>query len=135
MDDLDLKIIELLRENSRASMKSISEKVHLTAPAVKNRLNKLVADKVIKQFTIITGDDFLKKTKSFVTLFMKTTSHQQLKRFLRNNDKVLSAYQISGEGGYLINLVYNNQVELLDFLNKLSIYGTYQVSISIEKIK
>ena len=43
MDAIDRKIVALLRENARRSFKDIGKHVHLTAPAVKRRVDRLEA--------------------------------------------------------------------------------------------
>ena len=44
MDDVDRRIVALLRENARRSFKDIGSHVGLTAPAVKRRVDRLEAD-------------------------------------------------------------------------------------------
>ena len=41
LDEIDLKIIRLLRENGRMSLKELSSEVFLTPPAVAARIEKL----------------------------------------------------------------------------------------------
>ena len=52
MDSLDYGIIDLLRQNARAGYGDIGEVIGLSASAVKRRVDRLVADKVIRGFTI-----------------------------------------------------------------------------------
>ena len=52
MDSLDYGIIDLLRLNARAGYGDIGEKIGLSASAVKRRVDRLVADGVIRGFTI-----------------------------------------------------------------------------------
>ena len=47
MDSLDYGIIDLLRQNARAGYGDIGEVIGLSASAVKRRVDRLVADKVI----------------------------------------------------------------------------------------
>ncbi|WP_196593467.1 Lrp/AsnC family transcriptional regulator [Pectinatus sottacetonis] len=136
MDNLDLKIIYLLKENSRITIKNISKKINLTAPAVKSRMDKLIKNKLIESFTIKVSSTLEKrKFISFITLFMKTTSHEQLQHFLKNNIGVLEAYRISGNGCYLIKFIYKNDNDLITFLDQISLYGTHQINTSIAQIK
>ena len=41
MDAIDQKIVALLRENARRSYQDIGRHVHLSAPAVKRRVDRL----------------------------------------------------------------------------------------------
>ena len=48
MDDIDRQIVAQLRANARASFQSIGNRVSLSAPAVKRRVDRLEADGVIR---------------------------------------------------------------------------------------
>ena len=52
MDNLDFGILDLLRQNARAGYGDIGQRVGLSASAVKRRVDRLVADGVIRSFTI-----------------------------------------------------------------------------------
>jgi len=54
MDDTDVRILNLLRENSRTKNTEIARQVGLTERAVRARIEKLTRDGVIKKFTIVT---------------------------------------------------------------------------------
>ena len=47
MDDIDRKILKLLQENARVSLKTIAESTFLSSPAVSARIEKLEKDGVI----------------------------------------------------------------------------------------
>ncbi len=53
MDDVDRTIVALLRDNARRSFKDIGGHVHLSAPAVKRRVDRLEADGVIRGYTAV----------------------------------------------------------------------------------
>ena len=44
IDDIDRKILKLLQENARVSLKTIAEKTFLSSPAVLARIEKLERD-------------------------------------------------------------------------------------------
>ena len=49
-DGVDLKILELLQQNARMSLKEISARVYLTSPAVSARIDKLEQAGVIEGY-------------------------------------------------------------------------------------
>jgi Lrp/AsnC family transcriptional regulator of lysine biosynthesis len=55
MDDTDVKILNLLRENSRMKNTEIARHVSLTERAVRARIEKLTREGVIRKFTIETA--------------------------------------------------------------------------------
>lgn len=52
VDEIDNKIMALLEENSRMTYVEIANSVGLSEGAVRNRIQSLVTDNVIKRFTI-----------------------------------------------------------------------------------
>jgi len=55
MDETDLKILRILRENSRIKYVQIAKKVGLSEGAVRRRIRKLLDESIIKKFTIETA--------------------------------------------------------------------------------
>ncbi|WP_083615776.1 Lrp/AsnC family transcriptional regulator [Megasphaera cerevisiae] len=136
MDTIDQNILDMLRQNSRIPVNELAMQVHLTPPAVSARIKKLQADGTIRSFTIQLNDEIENKgTTAYITLFMKCSRHQELRRFIRENLLIQKAHQISGHGCYLLKLVYLEHQQLLTLLDALSRFGTHQLDISIDKIK
>jgi len=55
MDETDVKILNLLRDNSRMKNTEIARQVSLTERAIRARIEKLVREGIIKKFTIETS--------------------------------------------------------------------------------
>lgn len=55
MDEIDRKIVEILKRNGRATYISIGKKVGLSEGAVRKRIKTLVDSDVIRRFTIKIG--------------------------------------------------------------------------------
>jgi Lrp/AsnC family leucine-responsive transcriptional regulator len=53
LDATDLEIIELLRRDARRTLADIAERVSLSAPAVKRRVDRLESDGVITGYTVL----------------------------------------------------------------------------------
>jgi Lrp/AsnC family leucine-responsive transcriptional regulator len=52
LDETDLEIIELLREDARRTLADVAERVSLSAPAVKRRVDRLERERVITGYTV-----------------------------------------------------------------------------------
>jgi DNA-binding Lrp family transcriptional regulator len=52
LNELDYKIIELLRKNSRMTYQEMGKILGLSEGAIRRRVKKLIENKIIKQFTI-----------------------------------------------------------------------------------
>ena len=136
LDYTDWEIIKLLKANCKMQRKDIGEQVHLTGQAVSNRISRMEELGVIQGYSVLLDDTLLGKAlTAYITVFMKTTNHQALHVFLQNQEAVVEANRISGDGCYLLKIQVNSQAELNCFLDSVLKYGNYRVNISIGKIK
>jgi Lrp/AsnC family leucine-responsive transcriptional regulator len=137
IDELDLRILHCLLEDSSRPHKEIGQIVHLTGQAVGARIRKLQDAGVIEGFTVSWNPDKIGLTvHAFVTVFMKSgTAHQAFQSFAQRHEGVFEAHRISGEGCYWLRVRVAAPAELNDFLDQLLQYGNYKVNLSIGKIK
>jgi len=106
MDNLDHRIIDHLRRNARANYGDIGDSIGLSASAVKRRVDRLVADKVIRGFTVQIDPavDGL-ATEAYVEVFCRgTVSPADLKRILLNVPEVVEASTVSGSADAIMHL-------------------------------
>jgi Lrp/AsnC family transcriptional regulator, leucine-responsive regulatory protein len=59
LDATDLEIIELLRADARRTLADVAERVSLSAPAVKRRVDRLERDGVITGYTVLVDHALL----------------------------------------------------------------------------
>lgn len=136
LDLIDVKILDYLKNNSKMQLKEIGERVHFSGPAVASRIKRMESLGIIKRFTIDIDENKLEqKLNSFIILHMNSNNHKGLQKFVHAQNSVKEAHKISGHGCYLFNVSTHNQEELNKFLDDLSLYGTYQLNMSIQKIK
>jgi DNA-binding Lrp family transcriptional regulator len=106
MDDIDRRIVALLRENARRSFKDIGGHVHLTAPAVKRRVDRLEAEGVILGYTtIVDPGAFGWHAEAFVDLFCEgSMPGEAIKRAVEGEPGVVSAHTVAGEASALLHV-------------------------------
>ncbi|WP_243141330.1 Lrp/AsnC ligand binding domain-containing protein [Clostridium diolis] len=66
---------------------------------------------------------------------MKTTQHDKLTKFIKENTIITEAHRISGDGCYLLKVICSNMDEINLLLDKIMEYGTYRLSLSTSTIK
>jgi DNA-binding Lrp family transcriptional regulator len=106
MDDIDRRIVALLRENARRSFKDIGDDVHLTAPAVKRRVDRLERDGVILGYTtIVNPPAFGWHTEAFVDLYCDgRMPGESIRRAIEREPGVVSAHTVAGEASAMLHL-------------------------------
>jgi DNA-binding Lrp family transcriptional regulator len=98
VDNIDHRIIDLLRLNARSGYGDIGNSVGLSASAVKRRVDRLVADGVIRAFTVQVDPDIEgQSTEAYVEIFCRgTVAPAELKRILSGVPEVIYAGTVTG---------------------------------------
>ena len=106
LDETDQRIIAALTADARASFADIGQAVSLSAPAVKRRVDRLRAGKVIKGFTAVVDQAAIGwTTEAFVELYCAGhTTPGQITMAVRRHPEVVGAYTITGEADALVHL-------------------------------
>ncbi|MBF6074129.1 Lrp/AsnC family transcriptional regulator [Nocardia beijingensis] len=114
MDDLDRRILEQLLKNARASFQEIGGVVGLSAPAVKRRVDRLVAGKQITGFTALVNPAALGwKTEAYVEVYYRDNiSPAELKRSLEPIPQVVGVWTIAGEADALVHVMATDMAEI-----------------------
>ena len=114
MDEIDRKIVALLRENARRSFKDIGGYVHLTAPAVKRRVDRLEAEGVLLGYTaIVDPQAFGWHAEAFVDLYCEgRMPGAAVKRAVEKEPGVVSAHTVAGEASAMLHVMAEDTKDL-----------------------
>jgi DNA-binding Lrp family transcriptional regulator len=106
MDEIDHRIVALLRENARRSFHDIGERVSLSAPAVKRRVDRLERDGVIRGYSANVDPSAIGwNTHAFVELFCEgRMSGEQVREAVGDHPEVEAAYTIAGAPSAILHL-------------------------------
>ncbi len=96
MDEIDRRIIQILRQDGRAAYKDIGQKVGLSEGAVRIRIKKLVESGVIKKFTIETGLSEGAKALSLISVNPSVPT-SKISAILRETPNIKEVYEVTGE--------------------------------------
>ena len=130
MDKIDLKLIELLQENARYSLKYLANEVFLSTPAVSTRVSRLEEAGVITGYSAQV--DPLKlgyNIKAFINLEMSPKLKSEFYPFVVACPNVLECNCVTGKYSMLITVAYHTTVELDAFINELQKFGNTETQI------
>ena len=121
MDAIDQRIVALLRENARRSFKDIGDAVHLTAPAVKRRVDRLERDGVILGYTsVVDPRAYGWHAEAFVDLFCEGNMPAEgIKRAVEGEAGVVSAHTVAGEASALLHVMAEDTQDLESALERI----------------
>ena len=106
MDEIDHRIVALLRENARRSFQDIGEHVSLSAPAIKRRVDRLEASGVIRGYSANVDPSAIGwDTHAFVELFCEgRMSGEEVSAAVAEYPEVEAAYTIAGAPSAILHL-------------------------------
>jgi DNA-binding Lrp family transcriptional regulator len=106
MDALDERIVERLAGNARATFAEIGAEVGLSAPAVKRRVDRMLADGTIAGFTAMIDPAALGwGTEAYVQVYCKgTISPESLQRIWEPVPEIVSASTITGQADAILRV-------------------------------
>ncbi len=106
MDAIDNRILELLKRNARSAYGDIGAVVGLSASAVKRRVDRLLAEGVIRSFTIqVDPATEGMSTEAWVELFCRgTVSPTELRRILGAVPEVVYAGTVTGSADAIVHM-------------------------------
>jgi DNA-binding Lrp family transcriptional regulator len=107
VDELDRKVVGCLIEDARATFAEIGAVVGLSAPAVKRRVDRLVASGAVRGFTAVVDPSVLGwTTEAYVEVHCKgTVSPPELRRSLERIPEVVGACTVSGAADALLQML------------------------------
>ncbi len=131
LDFIDEKIICLLQENARMSLKEIAAKIFLSSPATSARMEKLEKEGYITGFHASINREMMGyHIKAFITV---TVEEEELKEefleCMKQCRNVIECNCISGDYAMLLEVLYTNIEELERFVARLQKYGKTKTQI------
>lgn len=121
IDQTDLKILELLQQDSKMKMKTIADKIGMTITPVYERIKKMERDGIIKGYTVRVNPRQLGyHLVAYCSVTLKEHSQQNLKQFETGVQKlvqVLECSHMSGSFDYLLKIVVKDMEEYQLFIS------------------
>lgn len=92
MDEIDKKIIEILKQDSSQSYTSIAKQVSLSEGAVRKRIQNLVKEGTIRRFTVQLGTQAAK-----ALILISATPTPEVSKQIAKLENIETVYEITGQ--------------------------------------
>lgn len=121
MDAVDEKIVALLREDARRSYLDIGRHVHLSAPAIKRRVDRLEEMGVILGYSaIVDPAAFGWHASAFVDIYCEgRMPGEAIKRAVQNEPGVVAAHTVAGEASAHLHVMARDTKDLEQTLERI----------------
>lgn len=130
MDKIDVKLIQLLQDNARYSLKQLAEQVFLSSPAVSTRIERLEKEGYIRSYQAEVDEEKLGyHILAFINLEMLPKQKATFYPFIDDCNNVLECYCVTGSYSILLKVAFPSTQELDSFIGQLQKFGNTQTQI------
>ena len=133
LDQIDRMLLALLKDDTKRKYSELGEAVHLSAPAVHDRVKKLERAGVIRKYTIEIDPESLGLTmQAFVRIHISRIPCEEMAHALLNFPEVVECFSSAGEESMLIKVHTGSPSQLETLLNHIrQMSGVERVLTSI----
>ncbi|MEH6940274.1 Lrp/AsnC family transcriptional regulator [Bacillus sp. JJ722] len=130
MDQLDIKLLELLQMDSRITVSDLSKKLALSRPSISERLYRLREKGIIEEFSArvslpAVGLDVL----MFIQVSELKISPSEFEGFIKNDSDIIEGHRVTGTIGYILKAAVENMTSMRLLIDRLIPYGHVNTSI------
>ena len=135
IDDLDQRIISVLRKDAKAPIREIAQITKTKTPTVHQRIQRLVASGIIERYTLKLNSQAIGEG---LTAILLISTQKPLPAVAFEHDTIKEAFAISGEFDHLIklkcrDLTHLNQI-MIDLKNNYPLQSMQSI-IAVSTIK
>lgn len=128
IDGFDQKILQLLQQDARMSHAEIGRQVHLSQPAVSERIKRLESAQVIRAYKA----DINPKALGYQITAMIRLSTQQGRpyaQYVAECPEIVDCYTVTGEDGAVMRVLATDVEHLQRIINELNSFGSTSTAI------
>lgn len=128
MDAIDLKLLALLQENAKMSVKELAKAVFLSAPATAERIKKLEEQEIIEGYGTRLNLKKIGRDIQAIVLF-ETMDCKALAAFCEAHPDVLTCYRVAGAISYIAHVATPSVETLEQFIDASMAYAKPSTNI------
>ncbi|WP_423800906.1 Lrp/AsnC family transcriptional regulator [Neobacillus sp. SAB-20_R2A] len=129
MDQIDIKLLELLQKNSRMTISDLSQELALSRPSISERLHRLQEKGVIEEYSArislpAIGRDIL----LIIQVGGVKVSLQEFEEFVKKEEGIIECHRVTGEVSYILKAAVSNMNGMRQLIDKLIPFGNINTS-------
>ncbi|WP_026995227.1 Lrp/AsnC family transcriptional regulator [Flectobacillus major] len=122
LDNLDIKILQLIQENAQLTIKEISQKINLSMTPTHDRIKRLEHEGIIEKYVTILNRKLLGNpllVYCSITLDKQQKNHfVEFEEAIKQFPEVIECSIVSGNYDYLIKVIAKDMEAYNDFYQK-----------------
>ena len=138
MDELDRRLLALLRHNARESVVVLARKLKVSRGTVQNRIAKMLAERRILGFTVRGADDGEDRVRAVMSIAIEGEQTGKVVKALKGFAEVESLFTTNGRWDLVATLNTANLAEFsraLDGIRLIAGIDTTETSLLLAPVK
>ena len=130
MDKLDKKILSLLAQNARMSVKEIAEQVSLTSPAVSSRIHRLEKEGVIGGYTVLLKNPGSQQAvNALISVSVAPADREEFLAAVNGERQVTQCFHVTGSHSYIVKVACDTMQSLEHLITRCQRSGPTSTQI------
>ena len=134
LDELDRRILDIIRENARLTYKEIGEKAGISRISAKNRMSAMEEKGIIRGYRTVTDEEKAEPrgVRFFLELVTDPEQYDAAAEYLSGDERIIRIYGMTGESRLLAEGLAPNSATMDVFTRSLyrALKGLRRVSCS-----
>lgn len=136
MDLIDEMIIEELKKDSRLTMSELGRRVHLSSPAVRERVRQLEEQQIITAYTIeVNQKNIGFPISAIIEATIKNNRYTEFKQHIASFNNIDFCYRISGEACFILKTHFPNFEDAEQFIDQLLPFASTKTNFIFSEVK
>ncbi|MBP1082905.1 Lrp/AsnC family leucine-responsive transcriptional regulator [Bacillus capparidis] len=132
VDQLDVKLLQLLQEDGRITISELSKRLALSRPSISERIAKLQESGVIEGFGArISPAKLGKDTLMIIRITGLQVTPQKFESFIQEQEEIIECHRVTGEVSYFMKAAVSGIGAMGLLIDRLIPYGIPNTSIII----
>ena len=136
IDPTNIKILEILALNGRASYSDIAKQIGLSAPAIKERMLKLEDQNIITGYSAnINQQELGKRIGAFILVNVPYSQEKSFINFVKETSDITTCHHLLGDSAFILRVQLESMEALEALLQKCMRFGQTTTHMLLSKVK
>ncbi len=136
VDAIDSRILQEMQADARISMSELGRRIHLSQPAVKERVRRLMDVGIIRGFHADIDTTRLGfPIRAVVRITATGNEDRRWLELLDELDEIAECYSVTGEDSFVVKVIARDVEHLDRVIDRLSAVGKPTTSIILQEIE
>lgn len=131
MDQIDVRLLELLQLDGRVAISELSKKLSLSRPSISERLSRLEEKGIIEGFSARVSPKAIgRNVLVFIQLSeLRIHSYSDFEKSIQEDPDIIECHRLTGGVSYLLKAAVTGMEHLSQLIDRLLPYGNVNTSI------